>query len=239
MHANTRDVIPTESIIFSGDEFKKAVNWALERSDEQILVYLQGVETFEMQNALKTLPKVLIKAGYDFSKLIIKELITSASSSDKPRDGAKLEIFKEIEIKGYLLKAKSGFRNNFMAISCAEGFIGNVPIPEGTIITIGGRRSNRWDVRTNIIQLENQFKKNYEQRKYYDGCEFKEACNYLNEILETIQVNAQVWGTWVKTKQTFYGRGRVLKIIQRRMPSKKYIAFLIEQAKVGQDIELE
>nr|MDO8110048.1 ABC transporter ATP-binding protein [Candidatus Sigynarchaeota archaeon] len=229
-----------ETVLFGGDEFHQAVEWALDREDEQILVNIHGSETFNIEGVVKNLPKALIRAGFGMTKQILKGII---GKSDKkafiPKDISKFEVFKEIELQGFLLKAKRGFRTNFMAVSVVQGSIGDTTIPEGTILTLGNQNASAEDVRTYVIQMENQFKKNYDTRRYFDGREIKGACEYLNGILETTQVSAQVFGIWSKTKQTFFGTGKVLRVTQREFPKHRLFLFLLDQGIVGQGNELE
>lgn len=227
-----------ESVLFSGDEFKEALQWALDRSDEQIVVNLQGNETFDVEGILKDLPKALIKTGFGISKNLLKKMVGKRDGVI-PKDISTLKVFKDVELQGFLLKANRGVGKNFMAVSVVNGTIGETPIPEGTILTVGSYNTAREDVRVNVIQLENQFKKNYETRRFFDGREIGGACKYLEGILETTAVNAQVWGIWSKTKQFFFGRGRVLRIIRRSVPRKAYFIIVLEEGTVGQGNVLE
>ncbi|MHA1680517.1 MAG: ABC transporter ATP-binding protein [Promethearchaeota archaeon] len=228
---------PTESALFSGDEFKDAIDWVKERADEQILVNVQGSETFDLGSVVKTLPKALIRAGFGISKQLIKQIVGNKQVLDA--NVTKITMFKEIELQGFLLKARRAFRNQYIAVSIFKGKIGDIEIPKGTVITLGNRRSNSHDVRTNVIQLENQFKKNYEQRKFFNASELKSACNYLDKILETTQINAQIWGIWAKTKQIFFGKGRILRVVQKQFPKRRYFVMMLEEGLVGQGNQLE
>jgi ABC-2 type transport system ATP-binding protein len=226
-----------ETMLFSGDEFKRAIEWAIDRQDEQILVNVHGSETFNIEGVLKNLPKALIRAGFGLSKQLLKRQKDGRGLI--PKDISKFEVFKEIEIQGYMIKASRGFRKNFIAVSVVQGTIGDTSIPEGTILTIGNQNASAEDVRSFAIQLENQFKKNYDTRRYFDGREIRGACEYLNTVLEATQVTAQVFGIWSKTKQTFFGTGKVLRVIQHAFPKHEYFILLIEQGIVGQGNDLE
>jgi ABC-2 type transport system ATP-binding protein len=226
-----------ETVLFSGDEFKQAIEWAIDREDEQILVNIHGAETFNIEGVMKNLPKALIRAGFGLSKQLFKRQKDSRGLI--PKNISKFEVFKEIELQGYMIKASRRFRKSFIAVSVVQGTIGDTSIPEGTILTIGNQNASAEDVRTNAIQLENQFKKNYDTRRFFDGREVRDACEYLNEVLETTQVSAQVFGIWSKTKQTFFGSGKVLRVIQHAFPKHEYFIFLLDQGIVGQGNDLE
>nr|MDO8117021.1 hypothetical protein [Candidatus Sigynarchaeota archaeon] len=228
-----------ESALFAGNEFKECIEWARERSDERIIVNVQGLETFDLEGVVKNLPKALVRAGLDVSKRIFKEFIYGKDAGILPKDISKFQVFKEIELQGILLKASRGFRKNFLAVSVVTGTIGDTDIPEGTILTIGSHKTVLEDVRTNVIQLDNQFKKNYEARKFFDGRELNDVYSYLGRMLETTNVNAQVWGVWSKTKQTFFGRGKVLRVTEKQFPRHKYFILMLEEGMVGQTNTLE
>ncbi len=228
-----------ESVLFAGNEFKDCLEWARERSDERIIVNVQGLETFDLEGVVKNLPKALVRAGLDVSKRIFKDFIYRKDAGILPKDISKFQVFKEIEVQGILLKASRGFRKNFLAVSVAKGTIGDTDIPEGTILTIGNHKTTLEDVRTNVIQLENQFKKNYEARKFFDGRELNDAYSYLSRMLETTNINAQVWGVWSKTKQTFFGRGKVLRVTEKKFPKHKYFILMLDEGTVGQTNTLE
>ncbi|MBN2150014.1 MAG: ABC transporter ATP-binding protein [Candidatus Lokiarchaeota archaeon] len=226
-----------ETVLFSGDEFKQAVEWAKDREDEQILVNIHGSETFNIEGVVKNLPKALIRAGFGLSKQLFKR---GRDSKDLiPKDISKFEVFKEIELQGFMIKASMGFRKNYIAVSTVQGTIGDVTIPEGTILTVGNQNASSEDVRAYAIQLENQFKKNYDTRRFFDGRELLDACDYLNRVLESTQVSAQVFGIWSKTKQTFFGSGKVLRVIQHAFPKHRYFILLLDQGIVGQGNQLE
>ncbi|MBD3186890.1 ATP-binding cassette domain-containing protein [Candidatus Bathyarchaeota archaeon] len=229
---------PLEFVLYSGDEFKEAIDWANERSDEQILVNVQGSEAFDLGSVVKTLPKVLIRAGFDLSKQLLKQ-ISGKRVEPFDKDVSKLKMFKDIEIQGFLLKAKKSLRNKYIALSVYKGHIGDIAVPRGSVITLGSRRTRNHDVRTNVIQMENQFKKNYEQRQFFHGKNLSGALNYLNKLIETTQVNAQVWGIWAKSKQVFFGRGRVLRVVQKSFPKRRYFVMMLDEGTVGQGNELE
>lgn len=230
----------TETTLFSGDEFHQALEWALDRSDEQIVINIHGSETFGIEDVLKSLPKALFRASMDMSKQFLKGLIGKRDNKTFiPKNISKFQVFKEIELQGILLKARRGFHGNFFAVSVMQGNIGETAIPEGTILTLGNQNASMEDVRTYVVQLENQFKKNYDTRRFFDGREIKDACEYLKGILETTQVSAQVFGLWSKTKQTFFGTGKVLRVIQHPFPKHQYFLFLLDQGIVGQGNELE
>ncbi len=224
-------------MLFSGDEFKQAIEWAIDREDEQILVNVHGSETFNIEGVMKNLPKALIRAGFGLSKQLLKR--PKDARGLIPKDISKFEVFKEIELQGYMIKASRGFRRNFLAVSVVQGTIGDTSIPEGTILTVGNANASSEDVRGYAIQLENQFKKNYDTRRFFDGREINGACEYLNKVLEASQVSAQVFGIWSKTKQTFFGSGKVLRVIQHSFPKHEYFIFLLDQGIVGQGNDLE
>ncbi|MFX0101550.1 MAG: ABC transporter ATP-binding protein [Candidatus Hodarchaeota archaeon] len=229
-----------ETATFSSDEFQEAVQWIQERSDEQLLVSIQGSEAFDLENVMKDLPKALIRAGFQISKDIFGKVM---KKKDLLLDSEikHIEVFKEIELQGFVLKSRASYKRRFIAISVIQGNIGDTIIPPGTILTIGDRRSSdRYsDVRANIILLENQFKKNYESRRFYDGRELKEVCGYLKNVIETTQVNGQVWGVWAKTKQVFFGRGKILRVVQKKSPHRRYFIMMLEDGIVGKGNKLE
>ncbi|MEX2680144.1 MAG: ATP-binding cassette domain-containing protein, partial [Candidatus Sigynarchaeota archaeon] len=226
-----------ESVLFSGDEFKQAIEWAMDRQDEQILVNIHGSETFNIEGVVKNLPKALIRAGFGLSKQLIKW--RKDGKGFIPKDISKFEVFKEIELQGFMIKAVRGFRKNYIAVSVVQGTIGDTTIPEGTILTLGSQNASSEDVRVFAIQLENQFKKNYDTRRFFDGREIQDACDYLNKMLDTTHVSAQVFGIWSKTKQTFFGSGKVLRVIQHAFPKHVYFILLLDQGIVGQGNQLE
>jgi ABC-2 type transport system ATP-binding protein len=227
-----------ENILYTGEEFKRACGWVLDRSDEQILVNVHGTETFDLESVVKDLPRALIKASFGLSKQIFKG-ITGKKEGPIPADVSRFEIVKDIELQGMVLKASRGLRKNFIAVSVLDGKIGETPIPEGSILTLGSRSAHLEDVRSTMIFLENQFSKNYESRKYFDGREIRLACDYLNGLIETTQIGAQVWGIWSKTKQTFFGTGRILRTYYRRIPKTRYFIMMLDQATVGSVNKLE
>ncbi len=226
-----------ETVLFSGDEFKQAIEWAMDRQDEQILVNVHGSETFNIEGVVKNLPKALIRAGFGLSKQLFKR--QKDSKGFIPKDISKFEVFKEIELQGFMIKASRGFRKNYIAVSIVQGTIGDTTIPEGTILTVGNQNTSTEDVRSYAIQLENQFKKNYDTRRFFDGREIQDTCDYLNTVLETTQVSAQVFGIWSKTKQPFFGSGKVLRVIQHAFPKHVYFILLLDQGIVGQGNQLE
>ncbi|MHA1846519.1 MAG: ABC transporter ATP-binding protein, partial [Promethearchaeota archaeon] len=223
-----------ESVLFSGDEFKQAVEWALERSDEQILVRVQGIEAYELGSIVKSLPKALFQASFNISRDIIKHIMKKDQKPLLTSDETRLEVFREIELEGFLLKANNSFRNRYLAVSVYKGMIGDIEIPRGSIITVGSAHSRTTDIRSNVIQLENQFKKNYEKMRFYNANELNMACSYLENILSETQVNAQVWGIWTRSGQLFNGKGRVLRVVDRRYPKRKYFVIMLESGVVGQ-----
>ncbi|NMC05229.1 MAG: ABC transporter ATP-binding protein [Candidatus Lokiarchaeota archaeon] len=226
-----------ETVLFSGDEFKQAIEWAMDREDELLTINVHGSETFNIEDVMKNLPKALIRAGFGLSKQLIKR--SKDAKGLIPKDISKFEVFKEVELQGHMIKASRGFRKNFIAVSVVQGTIGDVSIPEGTILTIGNQNASAEDIRAYAIQLENQFKKNYDSRRFFDGREIRDACEYLNKVLESTQVSAQIFGIWSKTKQTFFGSGKVLRVIQHAFPKHEYFILLIDQGMVGQGNDLE
>ncbi|MHA1266386.1 MAG: ATP-binding cassette domain-containing protein [Candidatus Helarchaeota archaeon] len=111
--------------------------------------------------------------------------------------------------KGLIIDVKTSLRRNFLAILLQKGTLGNRPLPANLILTIGGFRSLREDIRANTIVIKNTIRKNLRTLWFFDGQWMRSAINWLNSALKAVKVTALVRGRWVETGEYFYAKGEV------------------------------
>ena len=110
---------------------------------------------------------------------------------------------------GILIDVKTSLRRNFLAILVKEGTIGTTPLPSNIILTIGGFRSIREDIRANTIVLKNTLRKNLRSLWFFDGQWMGHMISWLTSAMKNAKVTAYVRGRWIQTGELFYGKGEV------------------------------
>jgi len=109
---------------------------------------------------------------------------------------------------GIIVGFKSTIRRNYLTILLTEGSLGTEKLAPNLVLTIGGLRSIREDIRANMIVLKNTLRKNLGNFWFFDGNRMSQVINFISTLKNT-RIIAYVRGTWVEKGEYFYGKGEV------------------------------